>query len=170
MNYASRPLLSVLSVVFAILFSIPAVADPYGPPFVVNTYTPGGQGVSRISVGANGDTAVLIYDAARGGTSFVRRYDAAGQALTTEEWQVGVGAVSVAVSGTGNFAIMRSASDGSGRGVFVTLYNRAGNVVVPEFRVNDSTADEQYAGAIAMNAYGQFAVIWSQSAGSGSSY
>jgi hypothetical protein len=165
-----RSVLYVLSAVFSILFATLAAADPYGNPFRVNTYTPGGQSVSRVSTGANGDTAVLIRDAARGGASFVRRYDAAGRALTSEEWYVGFGAYGVAVSGSGNYAIMRSAPDGSGQGIFVAVYNRAGSIIVPEFRVNDATAGEQYAGTIAMNANGQFVVSWSQSAGTGLSY
>lgn len=168
--YSSRSVLHVLSAAFFIVYSTLAAADPYGDPFRVNTYTPGAQSALRVSTGANGDTAVLIRDTARGSASFVRRYDAAGQALTTEEWFVGYGATGVAVSGSGNFAIMRSASDGSGQGIFVTLYNRAGSVIVPAFRVNDVTAGEQYAGTIAMNANGQFVVSWSQWAGSGMDY
>jgi hypothetical protein len=170
MRGSSRSLLHVLSAIFIFQFSTLAAADPYGTPFRVNTYTTGSQTVSRISTGANGDTAVLIRDGGRGGASFVRRYDAAGRALTTEEWYVGFGASGVAVSGSGNFAIMRSASDGSGQGIFVTLYNRAGSVIVPEFRVNDVTTGEQYAGSIAMNANGQFVVSWSQWHGSGMDY
>lgn len=167
MTYPSRSVLHVLSAVFFFHFATLAAADPYSDPFRVNTYTPGSQSALRVSTGANGDTAVLIRDSARGNASFVRRYDAAGQALTTEEWFVGFGANGVAVSGSGNFAIMRSASDGSGQGIFVTLYNRAGSVTVPEFRVNDVTAGEQYAGTIAMNANGQFVVSWRQWVGSG---
>ena len=170
MKHAPRSLLHVLSAVFFFHFSTLAAAAPYGDPFRVNTYTPGSQSPVDVSTGANGDTAVLIRDGARGNAGFVRRYDAAAQPLTTEEWFVGFNAYGVAVSGSGSFAIMRSATDGSGQGIFVTLYNRAGSVTVPEFRVNDVTAGEQYAGTIAMNANGQFAVSWSQGAGSGSDY
>ena len=170
MRLSFRSVLHVLSAVFFILFATLAAAAPYGEPFRVNTYTPGAQSASRVSTGANGDTAVLFRDAARGNASFVRRYDAAGQALTAEEWYVGFGATGVAVSGSGNFAIMRSAPDGSGQGIFVTLYNRAGSIIVPEFRVNDVTTGEQYPGTIAMNANGQFVVSWSQWAGSGMDY
>lgn len=167
MKCSPHSVLHILSAVFLFLFATLAAANPYGEPFRVNTYTPGGQSVSKVSTGANGDTAVLIEDAARGRANFVRQYNASGQALTTEELFVGYGASGVAVSGSGNFAIMRSAPDGSGQGIFVTLYNRAGGVIVPEFRVNDVTAGEQYSSAITMNANGRFAVSWSQRNGSG---
>lgn len=170
MKLVFRTLLRVLSAIFLMHFSALAPAAPYGNPFRVNTYAPGVQGPSMVSTGANGDTAVLIVDVARSSGGFVRRYNVAGQALTPDEWFVGGGAKGVAVSGSGNFAIMRSASDGSGQGVFVTLYNRAGSVTVPEFRVNDVTTGEQYAGKIAMNANGQFVVSWSQWNASGSDY
>jgi serine protease len=93
------------------------------------------------------------------GTTLVTRYDSAGRVLV-QEMAIGTGVQDVAMDGAGNLAVLRMAPDGSGNGTFVTIYNRTGSVVVPEFRVNDATAGEQYPGAIAMNASGQFAVAW----------
>jgi serine protease len=162
MQNVSRSVLRVLAIVPAMLFSTFAAADPYGPPFVANTYTPGNQTLARAAAGANGDSVLLWRDEARGNFGFVRRYDAAGRALHADEWYVGADVIDVAVSGTGSYAVLRAAPDGSGRGVFVTVYSRAGGVIVPEFRVNDATAGEQYGTALAMNANGQFAVTWMQ--------
>lgn len=167
MRFSLRPALCVVAAVILPLLAPSAAGEPYGDPFRVNVYTPGNQSGGSVSTGANGDTAVLYADAARGNGGFVRRYDAAGRPLTTEEWFVGFGALGVAVSGSGSYAIARSAPDGSGQGIFVTVYNRAGSVVVPEFRVNDATLGEQYFGGLAMNQNGQFVVSWSQRAASG---
>lgn len=150
-----------------LFFSALAAADPYGEPFQANTFASGNQTLASAASGANGDSVLLWSDAARGNGGFIRRYDAAGRALHTDEWFVGFDVIDVAVSGSGSYAVLRSASDGSGRGVFVAVYNRAGSVIVPEFRVNDATAGDQSGRAIAMNSNGQFAVTWSQPAGFG---
>ena len=165
MRNISRALCRALPVVF--LFSAVAAADPYGEPFQANTFVSGNQTLASAAAGANGDSVLLWTDGARGGAGFIRRYDAAGRALHTEEWFVGFDVIDVAVSGTGSYAVLRSAPDGSGRGVFAAVYNRAGSVIVPEFRVNDATAGDQSGRAIAMNANGQFAVAWSQPASFG---
>jgi len=142
--------------------SLPGVAkaDPYADAFRVNNYTPGGQYLSSVAMSANGDSLLVWIDSARGGGSFLQRYDGAGQALQSDEWAFGSGVIDVAMNGNGGFALLRSAPDGSGNGVFVGVYDRSGHVVVPELRVNSATAGEQYAGAVAMNSAGQFAVVF----------
>src|SRR5688572_15503287 len=146
-----------------------AEADAYGPQFQVNTVTRPNLGtldnldaVFAASTGANGDSVVLWQDGPVGAvTNYIQRYDASGRRLQNQEWSVGTGARGVAVSGSGSFAIVRNQSDGAGSGVFVTIYNRAGSVIAPQVRVNDTLTGEQRAETIAMNASGTFVVGWS---------
>jgi serine protease len=146
-----------------------AEADAYGPQFQVNTVTSPNLGtldnldaVFAASTGANGDSVVLWQDGPVGAvTNYIQRYDASGRRLQNQEWSVGTGARGVAVSGSGSFAIVRNQSDGAGSGVFVTIYNRAGSVIAPQVRVNDTLTGEQRAETIAMNASGTFVVGWS---------
>lgn len=135
-----------------------AAAEPYGPPFTANTYTAGNQYAVGVAVGANGEMAVLLSDAARSNGGYLRRYNGAGQPLNSEESFAGAAAFSVTVSGNGNYAILRYPTDGTGK-IFVTLYDRSGGILVPEFRVNDTTGPGM-APCIGMNAAGQFVVGW----------
>jgi hypothetical protein len=148
-----------------------AHADPYGSPFQVNTSTSSNLYFFDVATGANGDSAVLWQQGETvNGQSFMQRYDAAGRPLQSQEWYVGTGASHVAVSGNGNFAVLRTQSDGAGYGVYVTVYNRSGSVIVPQFRVNDTLAGNQRPAGIAMNANGLFAVVWTVWSGTGPDY
>lgn len=160
MDSSLRSLFFALSLVF--LLPNPASAEPYGSPFQVNqlTHTSGGVMWLRSATGANGDTALLWRGGTGGSGNFLARFDAAGRPLQSQELNMGTAAVGVAVSGTGNYALLSQSSDGSGSGVFVTVYNRAGTVIVPQFQVNSASAGEQVPSAIAMNANGQFVVAW----------
>lgn len=159
----------------ALLVFAPEVAraDAYGPAFQVNSATnfnfatlDNPDAVFVAATGASGDSAMLWQDGPVGAASnYIQRYDAAGRRLQGQEWNVGTGATGVAVGGSGSFAIIRNQSDGSGSGVYATVYSRAGNVVVPQFRVNDTSAGEQRALTIAMNASGMFVIGWSSSSG-----
>jgi len=134
-------------------------AETAGTPFRVNKYTPGNQYPLKTVMNANGETIVLYGDAARGGFSFMQRYDQAGRALQSDDWFLQT-AETIAIDGAGNFVTGRAAPDGSGRGVFITLFSRAGNIVVPEFRVNDTTAGDQVISALAVSTAGEIAVTW----------
>jgi serine protease len=160
-EYMSRLVRSLLFV-FALVALTPLAhaQTPYASAFSANTFTSGNQRTIATATGANGDVAILWSDAGRGDAEFIARYNAAGQALQSDEWYVGLDAVDVAVSGNGSYAILYNSTDGSEEGVFVTVYNRSGSVIVPKFRVNDTTVGRQSPQAIAMNANGQFVVTW----------
>lgn len=146
---------------FVLLLPFTVIADPYGSAFQVNRYASANLFAFDIATGANGDSVVLWQAGAQfSGSGYIQRYDATGWPLQSQEWYIGAGARAVAVSGTGNFAIVSQLPDGAGSGVFVTVYNRAGGVVVPQFRVNDTILEEQHPAGIAMNANGQFVVVW----------
>jgi hypothetical protein len=157
-----KHLVSSMLIAFSVADVSPEIAsaDPYGPAFVVNSSTAGFQMTIGTATGANGDTAILWQDGGTYDAKYLMRYDAAGRPLQSDSWYVGLDAVDVAVSGSGSFAILDGSSDGSDLGVYVTVYSRSGSVLVPKFRVNDTTTGRQLPQSIAMNASGQFAVTW----------
>src|SRR5688572_7580978 len=75
-------------------------------------------------------------------------------------------AQAVASDAAGNYVAVWSSQlqDGTGWGVYAQRFNAAGAAQGSEFRVNTVTAaDEQYA-SVAMDASGDFAVVWTTSA------
>lgn len=167
----TRPLM--IAAAFAVSLGVMSSvqAGPLGNAFVVNSYVPGNQHLSSASAAAgNGDKIFLWNDSNRSAT-FVQRYNVAGQPLSTGEVYVGNTAKYVAADRVGNYAITSVSPDGSGEGVFVTMYDRSGNIRVNTFRVNDNTVGNQRGGFIGMNANGNFAVTYiSDEAGQWNTY
>lgn len=143
------------------IFSSAVNAGPVGDPFRVNLYVEGGQETATVAMGVNGDSVVLFRDGGRGGNMFMQRYDNAGRALQGDDWVVGgPGVMDAAVDGRGNFVIVKSETDGAGGGIFALVYDRLGNILVPQFRVNDTVAGDQGPASVAMNANGEFVIAW----------
>jgi len=136
--------------------SVSAHAAPVGSEFRVNSYTPGTQWLTDVNTGANGEVLVAWNDPSRGGV--IRRYDQAGNAAPAGEQAIN--RAPVALDGRGNFVALRSGPDGNGNGVYAAVYDRSGNLLVNEFRVNDTTLGEQIAPNLAVNAQGEFVVSW----------
>ena len=69
----------------------------------------------------------------------------------------------VAMDGVGNFIVTWASKDqdGSNWGVYAQRYDRYGNAVGNEFRVNTYTTDEQRYSAVAMDHSGNFVITWS---------
>ena len=65
---------------------------------------------------------------------------------------------------------MSSGQDGSGFGVYAQRYNASGAAVGSEFRVNTTTASNQSAPSVAVDADGDFVVAWQSSGQDGSSF
>jgi serine protease len=147
---------SVLAVAFV---SGSARAEPYGAAFRIGGGS-GHQVIRSVATGANGDTALLVDDGSATGPVSLSRYAASGQPLRPSSIEVTPTSTDVAVRGDGAVAVADQGPDGGGRGVFVTIFDRAGNVAVPRFRVNANVAGDQFITAIAMNARGQFVVLW----------
>jgi serine protease len=143
-----------------------AAAEPYGSAFQVDTFssptlsTPSVPSVFAVATADNGDSTVLWQSGGGTGRNFIQRYDAAGRPLQAQEWDIGTGVRAVAMGGPGKFVLLRRVTDGSGSGVFATVCDRAGNIIVPEFRANDAVAGDQEPVAVAMNAAGQFVALW----------
>lgn len=148
----------VLATTFGALPSIQA--GPTGDSLVINSYLAGDQYLtSAVAASLNGDKLFLWNDPARS-SSYLQRYDSTGRALASREVELGYVADQVAVDRVGNYAITRTATDGSEEGVFVTLYDRAGNIRVNTFVVNDNLVGRQLGAGIGMNGNGNFAAAY----------
>jgi hypothetical protein len=75
---------------------------------------------------------------------------------------LGQTAPAVASDADGNFVVawQSDGQDGSGNGIYAQRYNSAGTALGEEFRVNTFTDDQQISPAIAMNATGDFVIVW----------
>jgi serine protease len=146
-----------------------SAADPYGSAFQVDTFTSpnlsttGVLSVFAVATADNGDSTVLWQSGGGAGRNFIQRYDVAGRALQSQEWDIGTGVRAVAMGGSGKFLLLRRVPDGSGSGVYAMVCDRAGNILVQEFRVNDTVTGDQEPAAVAMNAAGQFVALWTTS-------
>jgi hypothetical protein len=80
------------------------------------------------------------------------------------------GVPAIAVDADGDCVVVWEsfAQDGSGRGIYAQRYNAAGVPQGPEFRVNTSTTGDQRFPAVAMDADGDFVVVWDSDAQDGS--
>ncbi|MGL5095271.1 MAG: hypothetical protein ACRDD1_06765, partial [Planctomycetia bacterium] len=79
---------------------------------------------------------------------------------TVDPWKYGP--KSTAMDADGDFVVTWSSNlqDGSGWGVYAQRYNAAGVAQGAEFRVNTFTTGDQSASAVAMDADGDFVVVW----------
>ncbi len=140
----------------------------------VNTFTAGAQatfGTQSVAMDANGNYVVvwqsLNQDAAGNYGVYAQRYNASGVAqgaefvvnTTTADQQ---GSPSVAMDSSGNFVVVWQSNlqDGSGLGVYGRRYDNTGSALSGEFLINQTTANNQYAPSLAMNASGAFVVTW----------
>src|SRR5262245_15429986 len=164
-----------------------AAGSPQGPEFVVNTYTPGLQGYSRVGIAPGGEFIVswqsgdyppFEQDGSLAG-AFVQRFAPDGARLggeqrantTTAGFQgspaVAVGPAGDAMVVWAGFEFSPSApGDGDSGGVFAQRYDASGAPAGTEFQVNTYTTGLQRAPAVAAVQSGGFVVVWE----SGSSY
>src|SRR5262245_36967557 len=158
-----------------------AAGSPQGPEFVVNTYTPGLQGYSRVGIAPGGEFIVswqsgdyppFEQDGSLAG-AFVQRFAPDGARLggeqrantTTAGFQgspaVVVGPAGDAMVVWAGFEFSPSApGDGDGGGVFAQRYDASGAPAGTEFQVNTYTTGLQRAPAVAAVQNGGFVVVW----------
>ena len=147
--------------------------SPVGPETLVNDTTAGVQQTTagaHISIAAdeNGRYVVVWSGAGTGDADgiYARRYDASGAlggSFRVNTTTAGVQhEAAVAMDNAGNFIVIWSSNgtDGSGWGVYGQRYNAAGVAQGGEFRVNVTTAGNQYQPAVAMDADGDSVVSW----------
>ena len=150
-----------------------------GAEFQVNTFTAGYQSyIGRAAVAADksGDFAVVWGSFQQDGNGwgvFGQRFASTGAPLGGE-FQVntytagnqgGLGpyqAIAMDMDRVGNFVVVwASYQDGDGTGIVGQRFDAAGSRVGGEFLVNTVTAGYQAAPDVALNASGQFVVVWS---------
>lgn len=141
-----------------------------GGEFRVNTHTLGNQFDSRVAMDANGNFVITWTSSGQDGSGYgiyAQRYDASGSAVGGE-FRVNTRTISdqsdpsLAVDADGDFVIVWSsyAQDGDGAGVYAQRYASSGAAIGGEFRVNTTTDSDQESARVAMDASGDFVVVW----------
>nr|AGC72056.1 flagellar hook-length control protein FliK [uncultured bacterium A1Q1_fos_291] len=157
-----------------------AAGNPEGGEFQINTFTQGSQTDPSVAMDAAGNLVVAWTSNFQDGSGqgiFGQRYDSAGNALGAEfriNTFTGNSQIypSVAMGGAGNFvATWRSNfQDSSAGGIYGQRYDSFGNPVGTEFQINTFVAGEQLDPSVAMDAAGNFIVVWSSDGQDGSGY
>ncbi len=169
---------------------LPSTAQwfPAGDEWQVNGYTTGSQIASDVAADASGNFVVVwTSDGSSGsdtsGSSIQgQRFDSSGQPLGsefqvnshTERFQVGA---TVAMHPDGRFVVAwgshtSAGNDLSYRSRQARLFDVAGTPIGEDFQVNTYTTQRQYGAKLAMDAAGDFVVVWESrgSAGSDTSF
>jgi acetyltransferase-like isoleucine patch superfamily enzyme len=141
-----------------------------GTEIQVNTYTTDDQNFPAVAIDADGDLVVVWESFFQDGSYhsiFGQRYDSAGTRVAVE-FQVNTFTSSrqrlpsAAMDADGDFVVVWSShsQDGPGESVFGQRYDSAGAAVDNEFQVNSYTLGYQYYPSVAMDADGDFLVVW----------
>ena len=158
-----------------------ASGNAIGSEFQVNTYTTDTQWSPSVAVDAGGNIMIVWQSDGSAGSDTLgysvqgQRYDASGNAVGTE-FQVNTYTTdtqwspSVAFDADGNSVVVwtsdgSTGSDSSGHSIQGQRYDASGNAVGAEFQVNRYTTDDQGGASVAVDARGDFVVVW-QSDGS----
>jgi hypothetical protein len=143
-----------------------------GGEFRVNSYTTGDQDGPSISMAASGQFVVVWHGLNQYGSGdyeiFGQRYDSAGGAQGGE-FQVNSATVgdqlhpSVSVAASGEFVVVWTGNASGHWDIFAQRYDSSGAETGAEFRVNSYTSGDQRVPKVAMDAQGNFAVVWRDS-------
>jgi len=176
------PKLSLLTVLLIGFFCLPSLAwsqlSPLGGEQQVNTSTAQSQEFPALAMDNNGNATVVWQSMATDGSGygiFGRRFDNNGGPLSIE-FQINTTTTSnqqapaVASDASGNTVVvwMSQDQDGDGWGIYGQRYNAAGVAQGSEFLVNNTTAGQQREPQVAMDANGNFVVVWADNALDGS--
>jgi Ca2+-binding RTX toxin-like protein len=162
--------------VYAQRYNAAGVAQ--GGEFQVNSFTTNNQRYSTVAMDADGDFVVTWTSNGQDGSGYgiyAQRYSAAGivqggefrvNSFTTGN-QI---ASTVTMDADGDFVITWTSNgqDGSGYGIYAQRYSAAGVAQGGEFQVNSFTTSGQLLSTVAMDANGDFAVVWTSNAQDGS--
>ncbi|HDZ20438.1 MAG TPA: DUF4347 domain-containing protein [Phycisphaerae bacterium] len=153
-------------------YSFSLNSPPVSNEFRVNTTTDGDQDRAAVAMDASGNFVVVwksgIQDPDGSTGIYAQRYNAAGVAQSSE-FRVNTTTdgdqdeAAVAMDASGNFVVVWTSGiqdpDGSA-GIYAQRYNAAGVAQGNEFRVNTTTDDDQDQAAVAMDADGNFVIVW----------
>jgi hypothetical protein len=141
---------------------------PLGGEFLVNSYTTGSQVYPDVAADAAGNF-VVVWSGASGldDRVFGQRYASTGEAVGTE-FQVNTYTTSsnpypaVAMDTDGDFVVVWQSyfPGGNAREVLVQRYASSGAKVGTEFQVNAYTTGFQFQPDVAMDAAGNFVIVW----------
>lgn len=164
-----RPIAAAVAVAFGSTAPLAVSGYPVGEEFRVNTTTDNHQQLPDAAMDADGNFVVVFQNhlPVTNANVAAQRYNAAGQPQG-DEFQVNTTASSgntfpaVAMDDDGDFVVvwMDFGDDGSGYGVFGQRYNAAGTAQGANFPVNATTANAQRRPDVAMDADGDFVVVW----------
>jgi hypothetical protein len=151
--------------------AVAAAQVPAGPEFRVNTYTTNGQSLPSGAMAADGRFILAWGSAGQDdfyGGVFAQRFDTDGSFLGSE-FRVntyttqGQGGPAVVGGRDGHFIVTWTSmgQDGSSTGVFGQRFDRTGAPLGSEFRAHEFTGGPQQGGYLAMDAAGNFVVVWS---------
>ncbi len=144
-----------------------------GGEFQVNTYTTDAQYSPQVAADADGDFVVVWPSLGQDGNvsgAFGQRYTSAGAPLGGE-FQVNTYTTgrqflpAVAADTDGDFVVVWTSDHDGDRDVFGQRYTSAGATTGAEFEVNTYTTNNQFDGAVAADADGDFVVVWTSDDG-----
>lgn len=155
-----------------------ATGIPEGPEFRVNTYPGGFQGRPAVARAATGDFVIVWMSAQQDGSGegvFGQRFAPSG-VPQGPEFRVNTQVAdhqrepSVGVDADGSFAVTWTSwgQDGDKTGIFGQRFSRSGVPEGSEFQVNTYTTSYQNSPVIAVDADGNFVVVWRSSFQDGS--
>jgi hypothetical protein len=153
---------------------------PFGPEFRLNTYTTGNQRDPAIASDSSGNFVVVWGGYFQGGwyPDVSAGICCSSARVLGPEFRVNTytphlqGSPAVASDSSGNFVVVWASvfQDGASYGVFGQRYDSTGAPLGPEFRVNTYTTNWQYRPAVAVDASGNFVVVWRSQTQDGSSF
>jgi S-layer family protein len=142
-----------------------ASGAPRGSEFQINAYTTAPQGVPAVAVGSRGDSVVVWVALGHGIPG--RRFDASGSAIGSEflvnTFTMGYQTwPNVGRASDGRFVVSWTSDfvDGSSSGIAARRFDASGNPIGSEFVVNTYTTGYQEFGHLAVEANGNFVVVW----------
>src|SRR6185369_353819 len=153
---------------YALGYAIPALAADVQ----VNGFTTGSQRVSSVAVDGNGNFVVAWTsdEPSQDGSddaAVVRRVDASGVPLggdiVANTYTTGPQYhTQVAADGTGNFVVVWNSlgQDGASAGVFARRFDAGGLPLGGELQVNAVTTGAQNRPSVAVDAAGEFVIVW----------
>ena len=144
---------------------------PLGPEFRVNTYTTSFQAARSAAVDPLGNFIITWSSSTQDGSNhgaFGQRYSSAGTPLGPEfrinTWTTGFQSYpQVTADASGNFTVIWSGlgfQEPTNLGIYGQRYASNGAPLGPEFHVNTYVPGDQYLPSLAMDAAGNFVVVW----------